>query len=403
MNDTITFLHAADLHLDSPFKGFSDVPERVFETMRESTFQAFNQLIQTAIEKKVDFILLAGDLFDEKKQSLKAQLHLRDGFLRLQQHHIDVFLSYGNHDYMEGNAYPITYPSNVYIFPDEQVTSFPYIKNDQTIANIYGFSYVKRDVKENKAKQFTIKHNEAIYHIAMLHGSLHGDQDHDPYAPFRLEDLQREPFDYWALGHIHKRAIIQEKPPIVYPGNIQGRHRKESGAKGCYYIEMNQMETTKQFIPLQHVNIVDEQIDITEVKAITEVEQTIMKKLTGNEAERRLIYITFMTNEEQLSTLGLKERLQDLIDVINETLLMDSHWQYIFNYSITVLDEGKVNVDTFFMEEINEAVETIDVVKTIDDLYRHPQAKKQLQMIDESDIIERAIQYITDEMSKKVR
>src|SRR5699024_8283616 len=129
-----------------------------------------------------------------------------------------------------------------YIFPDEQVTSFPYIKNDQTIANIYGFSYVKRDVKENKAKQFTIKHNEAIYHIAMLHGSLHGDQDHDPYAPFRLEDLQREPFDYWALGHIHKRAIIQEKPPIVYPGNIQGRHRKESGAKGCYYIEMNQME-----------------------------------------------------------------------------------------------------------------------------------------------------------------
>src|SRR5699024_8631256 len=141
----------------------------------------------------------------------------RDGFLRLQKNNIDVFLSYGNHDYIEGNTYPITYPTNVHIFSNEEVTAIPFVKNGEPLANIYGFSYVKRDVRENKAEQFTIKNETIPFHIGMLHGTLHGNQEHDPYAPFTLEDLQGESFDYWALGHIHKSEIIQENPPAVYP------------------------------------------------------------------------------------------------------------------------------------------------------------------------------------------
>src|SRR5699024_10608863 len=129
----------------------------------------------------------------------------------------------------------------------------------QTLAHIHGFSYVTRDVRGNKAQHYTIKDDTVPFNIAMLHGTLHGNHEHDPYAPFRLEDLQREPFDYWALGHIHKRSVVQKKPPIVYPGNIQGRHRKERGRKGCYYVDMNQFETTLEFIPLQQVKIVAKQ------------------------------------------------------------------------------------------------------------------------------------------------
>jgi len=166
MTDTITFIHAADLHLDSPFKGFSDVPEQVFQSMRESTFGAFDKLINTAIEKQVDFIVIVGDLFDENKQSLKAHLHLRDGFIRLQKYSIEVFISYGNHDYIAGNTYPIHYPDNVHIFLHDEVQALPFEKNGHHLANVYGFSYVNRDVKENKAIQYKLIDRSVPYHIA---------------------------------------------------------------------------------------------------------------------------------------------------------------------------------------------------------------------------------------------
>lgn len=401
MTHSVTFLHAADLHLDSPFKGFTDVPEQVFRTMRESTFRAFDNLIQTAIDKQVDFILLVGDLFDEKKQSLKAQLHLRDGFIQLQKNNIAVFLSYGNHDYIEGNTYPITYPSNVHIFPNEKITAIPFIKNGKPLANIYGFSYVKRDIRENKANQFKIENNVIPFHIGMLHGTLHGNQEHDPYAPFRLDDLQQEPFDYWALGHIHKRGVVQDSPPVVYPGNIQGRHRNESGTKGCYFVTLNRMGAELEFIPLQHVTIIDKRINLSPYKTIPEIKEAIMAQLGDNTANPRLIHMTYETNEAQIETLGLTDRLGELIDMVNEEALQNSRWSYIYRYQLMNTDENKHRVDSFFMKEITEAAQTIDVTAAIDDLYSHPKAKKQLYTPNDAELKQRAIKYVTEQMLNK--
>src|SRR5690625_446737 len=129
LKDKISFIHAADLHLDSPFKGLTRLPDVVFETIRQSTFHAFDRLIQTAINKNVDFVLLVGDLFDNERQGSKAQVHLRKSFERLEQYGINVYLSYGNHDYVNGNKHRISYPKNVHIFPNEMVSSFIYKKN----------------------------------------------------------------------------------------------------------------------------------------------------------------------------------------------------------------------------------------------------------------------------------
>src|SRR5699024_10326836 len=181
---SVRFLHAADLHLDSPFKGLARVPERILKEIRNSTFVALERLVETAIAKQVDFILLAGDLFDNERQSLKAQIKLRDLFTTLKEHHIYVFLSYGNHDYTNGNRYPITYPDNVFVFPDERVQSFPYEKNGEQLARIYGFSYENQAVLNNKATEFIPENNQAYFHIAMLHGSIHTNTEHDTYAPF---------------------------------------------------------------------------------------------------------------------------------------------------------------------------------------------------------------------------
>lgn len=401
MNQAITFLHAADLHIDSPFKGFSNVPETVFNTLRDSTFVAYDRLIETAIKKQVDFILIVGDLFNHEQQSLKAQLHVKNGFEKLKKHRISVFLSYGNHDYIEGNIYPIQFPDNVHIFKEEKITHYPLIKNEQTIANIYGFSYVKRDVKDNKARQFSIEDNTVPFHIAMLHGTLHGNTDHDPYAPFRLQDLNREPFDYWALGHIHKRQVVQQKPPIVYPGNIQGRHRKELGEKGCYYVKMDGSGTELEFIPLQHVKIVREQIDVTKCSSIGDVNRLLSDMLEKNSTEKNLYDITLISNEEQTEEFGLKERIVELVELINEQFIERDNWQYIYTYTLLVNYAKKRSVDTFFMEEIKQAMQTFDVYETIKDLYEHPDAKKLLHMPSEKEITERAYEFLLDEMTRK--
>src|SRR5690625_3545256 len=250
MSKEISFIHAADLHLDSPFKGLAHMPASIFEQVRESTFAALDRLINMAIETQVDFLLIVGDLFDNEKQSLKAQIRLRRAFEELKRHHINVYLSYGNHDYTNGNSHPVTYPDNVFIFQNEQVNYFTYKKNEQALANIYGFSYENRAVNENKAPSYRILDNQIPYHIATLHGSLHSNTDHDVYAPFYISDLAEKDFDYWALGHIHQREILKEDPYIVYPGNIQGRNRKEQGEKGCYHVSLSSTGTMASFIPL---------------------------------------------------------------------------------------------------------------------------------------------------------
>lgn len=397
---SIKFLHAADLHIDSPFKGLSDVPEQVFQTMRKSTFQAFDRLIDRAIEKEVDFILLVGDLFDEDKQSLKAQLHLRSGFERLQEQDIQVYLTYGNHDYIKGNAYPIEYPSNVHIFDSEEVSVFPFMKNNQTLAHIYGFSYVNREVQENKARQYKIKDRTVPYHIAMLHGSLHGDQNHDTYAPFRLEDLNEVPFDYWALGHIHKRQIIQEQPPVVYPGNIQGRHRHEQGEKGCYYVEITEGKTSLEFLPLQSVLFKEKKLVLQMEDTIPTIKEKIESEIKAKDLQ--FIYLTLVAEEIHEETLGLSERLADLIDMINESFLQRSDWQYIYDFKIEY-KEVKAPVDSYFLKEINKAIEEIELYDIIKPLYNHPQARGQLNSFDEKQVISEAIDYITKEIAQKTR
>lgn len=398
MAEKLTFLHAADLHLDSPFKGLKHVPEQIFSEIRESTFVAFERLITTAIHKEVDFVLLVGDLFDYKVQSLKAQMHLRKGFERLKAADIPVFLSFGNHDFIQGNKHPIEYPDNVHIFPNETVSTHTFYKNDAPLANIYGFSYEQQAVYENKALEFKIRDRAIPYHIAMLHGTLHGETGHNPYASFRLQDLLHEPFDYWALGHIHKRSIVQASPPVVYPGNIQGRHRNEQGEKGCYYVTLTGHQATLRFIPLQHIVFTERMIDLSQYPSIVAMEKALVEELTSENNTRRLIALHLETTEEQWETLGLNERLPELIELMNETLVSHEPWQYIYTYK-TEIKVAKVNeAPPIFLEEIDMVFNEIDIHEALKPLYQHPLAKRHLEQLDEQEVIAAAKKLLKQEL-----
>ncbi|HLQ71546.1 MAG TPA: DNA repair exonuclease [Bacillota bacterium] len=381
MSQHVSFLHAADLHLDSPFSGLTHVPEHLFHDIRESTFTAFENLVETAIEKEVDFVLLAGDLFDNEKQTLKAQIHLRNGFQKLEKHHINVYVSYGNHDFVNGNVHPITYPDNVYEFTEEKVSHVVFKKDRVPLASIYGFSYENRSVHTNKASEYEIKDNHIPYHIAMLHGSISSNTEHDVYAPFQIRDLTESAFDYWALGHIHKRQVLHTDPVVVYPGNIQGRNRKETGEKGCYHVTLSPGHVETTFIPLETIQFRRHTIDASDCNEIHQLERKIHDSITMsmNKPSPQLISLRLTSHTEQLSNWNKEAYLDEIIGLINESLVLQTNWRYIFRFEVEEHEypmENDLLHGEHFAGELMRHFADVSIQPLLTDLFQHRKVRK---------------------------
>ncbi|WP_019414339.1 DNA repair exonuclease [Paenisporosarcina sp. TG20] len=243
---SIRFFHIADLHLGSPFKGLTSMPDHQLKTIRDSTFEAFQILIQTAVQEKPDFLIIVGDIYDGEDRSLRAQHKFQQGMEMLNNYQIPVFLCHGNHDHLGGKWTRFQYPSNVHIFQEK--TEKVLIRIRQQDVYISGFSYKERHMKESMVASFEESSQPDALYIGMLHGSLAGDTTHDVYAPFTKNELINKNYDYWALGHIHKRQVLHLEPPIVYSGNIQSRHRNEKGPKGFYDVMLEKGHATLSFI-----------------------------------------------------------------------------------------------------------------------------------------------------------
>ncbi|MFA1819083.1 exonuclease SbcCD subunit D [Virgibacillus oceani] len=405
MAKQVSFIHAADLHLDSPFKGLAHTPDSIFEYIRESTFKAFENLVNTAIDKQVDFVLLAGDLFDNERQSLKAQIRLRRGFEKMKHHHIQVYLSYGNHDYIKGNVHPVTYPENVFIFPGEEVSHFTYEKNGNPLASIYGFSYENRAVTSNKANEFYIHNNEIPFHIAMLHGSVESNTEHDTYAPFQTRELTEKGFHYWALGHIHQRQLLATDPPVVYPGNLQGRNRKETEEKGCYYVVMAENDVSMDFIPLQAIQFLPIGIDVSSIKEIHQLERLIFEELNKlSLTEPALLDLSLISNNSLLGEWENGGLINEIIELVNDITTGEKNWLYIFRWRSQVHDfsSSKWKEDHFFGELQRQFSERA-IDPFMKELYQQRQARKyidQLSAEKEQEIKNKAEQLLMHELLK---
>ena len=235
------FLHAADLHLDSRFAGLAQLPQAIRSYLRESTFAALGRLVCVAVEQKVDFVVISGDVYDVTDASLQGQLRFREALDELGSHGIQVFLIHGNHDPLDGPRLAAEPPAHVTVFggtePGQAIARRR--GGGSEVAVVSGISYPTAKVTENTALRFSRQPGSSLFHIALLHGNVDGDLQHETYSPCSRKDLIGRGYDYWALGHIHKRSILHDHPPIVYPGNIQGRSIKETGPKGCYTVEVD--------------------------------------------------------------------------------------------------------------------------------------------------------------------
>ncbi|MTH53382.1 DNA repair exonuclease [Bacillus mangrovi] len=318
---SLKFIHAADLHLDSPFAGLKHLPASVLERLKESTFAAFSRLVDLTVKEKADFLILAGDLFDGENRSLKAQLRLKKEFEKLKHSGISVYVIHGNHDHLSGKWLNIDWPENVRVFSHEQAECLPFLKDGKTAAHLYGYSYPERAVKTNITDQY-IKTGDAPFHIGLLHGSVEGgSEDHDVYCPFSLKDLERAGFDYWALGHIHKREILSMKETMaIYPGNIQGRHRKESGEKGCYAVTLGDGGPQAVFHPVHDVLWMEQEINMEGLDTAGELIRLcrIEKEQFRQKGVPAVLTIRLTGGTPLAAELKQAEVLEDLLHSLND-------------------------------------------------------------------------------------
>ena len=236
----LRFVHAADLHLDSPFGGLKAVAsDGVSTALRRATFDAYDNIINLCVEEQVDALLIAGDVYDGADRSLRAQLKFVNGLKRLDAAGIRSFVCHGNHDPLDGWEAPLDLPAGCVRFGPE-VTGAPVFPDDPEWATVYGMSYPRRELRENLSSHFRDSPSGG-FSIGLLHANVGGDTSHDSYAPCSVSDLEETGIDYWALGHVHSRRVVRKDGSyIVYPGNPQGRRLNEPGARGVYLVEVDE-------------------------------------------------------------------------------------------------------------------------------------------------------------------
>lgn len=228
------FLHAADLHLDSPLRGLARRGQAAGAFV-EASRRALENLVATAISEKVAFLIIAGDIYDgDWRDYATGQFFVRQ-MGRLAREGIRVFLLRGNHDAESVITRNLPLPDGVHSFSVRSVESVPIEGMDVVL---HGRGFANRHVSDNVALTYPAA-TPGHFNIGVLHTSLTGREGHDVYAPCSIEDLRRAGYDYWALGHVHRREIVADDPPIVFPGNLQGRDAQETGAKGAMLVNVS--------------------------------------------------------------------------------------------------------------------------------------------------------------------
>ncbi|MFS0655012.1 metallophosphoesterase family protein [Bacillus sp. 179-C3.3 HS] len=400
----LTFIHAADLHLDSPFAGMSKLPNQMLKRLKESTFQSAKNMFDLAIDREVDFVLLSGDIFDESNRSLKAQLFLRNQFLRLQQNGIQVFMIYGNHDHLGGEWTPIEWPENVHVFSTSMPSVQSYNRGERLVASIYGFSYKERAVYENMTPHYS-KETDAPYHIAMLHGTLAGQEGHDAYAPFQLHQLIAKDMSYWALGHIHKRAILHKEPFIIYPGNLQGRHIKETGEKGCYLVQLTEHSETAEFHRCADVHFETVTLDITHTLHMTDLITLVENRLNDlrEQGLPHFVKVVLTGHAPDYFVETSQEVLEELITVLHDQEEDEENFIWVMSIDRRTEEETSFSKDPFLEELTSEIADFDAFEELLSPMKRHPiyrKLGKAFTKEDEADMKEEARRLLTEQLKQ---
>ncbi|MBC2258999.1 metallophosphoesterase family protein [Listeria booriae] len=328
----VRFVHMADLHLDSPFLGLRHLPDSVFEKLKNSTFASLTRGIDVAIREAVDFVIIAGDIYDEEDQSIKAQARFYKEMERLNQAGIPVYMIHGNHDYVAKYRDRLQLPENVTVF-DTVLEMYMFVSQSGVRVNLYGFSYGERHIREAMYQQYK-RQGDADFHIGLLHGSeMTGNVMQDVYAPFKVSDMKQ--MDYWALGHIHLRQVLAEEPMIYFPGNIQGRHRKETGDKGLTFVTLRETGAELTFVETAPIIWEEATLEISEDVDFSKLFQLSLQAVKEAARMDKSVLLGLRLVAHVPLSLDVKQRIDsgEWLDMLQETWMDEANFVWVTRVS----------------------------------------------------------------------
>ena len=272
------FIHTADIHLDSPLSGLAAYKDAPVDRLRTVTRDAFTRLVDVAIDEAVDFMVIAGDLYDGTWKDYNTGHFFCREMGRLNKAGIAVYLLFGNHDADSDMTKKLTLPDNVHQFETRKANTF---RIESLRVALHGRSYKEAATLDNLATAYPDPVNGWL-NIGVLHTAMGGNAAHANYAPCSLAELNAKGYNYWALGHVHEHAILQDSPWVVFPGNLQGRHIRETGARGAMMVNADEsgiQSVERLLVDSLRWNVVD--VDASDASTLHEV-----VRLVGQAFER---------------------------------------------------------------------------------------------------------------------
>lgn len=296
------FIHVADVHLDSKTVGIKQFYGQSSLCISELVQKAFVSLIDLAIDEKVDFVIIAGDLFDSNWKDYAIGLFFIDQIKRLS---CPVYYIRGNHDSENRLMKSLPYPQNLYLFESNQPQTI--IHESLKIA-LHGQSYSHYHIQDDLVESYPPALS-GYFNIGILHSSGSKKNGEPPYAPYDELILKSKGYHYWALGHIHQNQIVSTNPLSIYSGVIQGRHIKETGPKGCYLITVDEREIKNvDFCSLATAVWLKIELELSEITNIQNLKLMFLHRLESllNETKEpililRLIFIGHNNLERSFS------------------------------------------------------------------------------------------------------
>lgn len=284
------FIHCADIHLDSPLRGLDRYDGAPVTEIRRSTRDALANLVELAVREEVAFVAIAGDLYDGDWHDHGTGLYFNQQMARLRDEGVKVFMIRGNHDAASQISRHLTLPDNVRMLATDRPET---LRDDDLDVAIHGQGFGTRAEVRNLAEAYP-EGLRGYFNLGLLHTCATGREGHDSYAPCSIDDMLRRGYQYWALGHIHKREELHDDPPIVFSGNIQGRHAREVGSKGCTLVTVEGGRVTR----LEHRSLDVLRWEVGRVDAsgaldLDELVQRVGHKLTSlrDEADGRVLAV----------------------------------------------------------------------------------------------------------------
>ncbi|WP_027361551.1 DNA repair exonuclease [Halodesulfovibrio aestuarii] len=275
MKPSFSFIHAADLHLDAAFKGVANVSSQVAGALRAATFEALERLTQLACSERPLFVVLAGDVYNQEDQSLKARFALLDACKRMRDAGVRVFFVHGNHDPLLETEKSFSFPDNVHIFGSDSVEQVRIENiNGELVTVVHGVSHGKHNERRKLARQYS-RTEDDVFQIAVLHCTVDSVAASEQYAPASIADFAKSGIEYWALGHIHEQQIVSREPFVVYSGNIQGLHINEQGERGCLLVNVENGEVSTRHHTLGGILWKIESVDISNVAQVDLLEEVV--------------------------------------------------------------------------------------------------------------------------------